>query len=536
MKSFLKDSFILKVIRESFILNFIRKKPENPFNNVISNSAIAYYYNTFLSFFDSSIILNNINYLYKHLPNISIKYLFIILSIILMLINLYLIKYVGISLILFFIFLSVSFLFFVTFFFFEWPSIKNSFTIRLLQIIWNDFSSNLSAFFWAFFPFFDLLFRRFTPLKGLWDELFIIVFLFISFCLLVKNKIKLPTYSIYLFIFYFCVIISGLNSSVPYAVSIEGMRSIIVPTIIFFITYIHLKVDKKPEKVQFFISICCLFLGLIGVFQYVMGFNMPVGWVDIDYEALIIRTRAYSIIGSPNFLAGYLLFGIGSSLSMLLISKKFIKRTLWLSILILLTISLALTFTRGAFIALGISTAFMAVISGPLILLLLVFGGVASYYVAPSLVNRILYLFSPEYITKSLTAGGRLYRWLMALEHLKENLLLGSGPGTFGGGPAIKYGFFQGISVDNYFLKIFAETGLIGGISFLLLFLNLFRYGIYGYFNNKNNNLKYLSFGGLISIIAFFLHNGVENLWDAPGLVILFSMISALLVYIGEEI
>ncbi len=262
---------------------------------------------------------------------------------------------------------------------------------------------------------------------------------------------------------------------------------------------------------------------------------MPPGWVDIDYEALVIRTRAFSIIGSPNFLAAYLLFGIGTSISLLLVKKHYLSKIFWFMVFITTILSLSFTFSRGAFLALGASIGLLSVLVEPFLIILLGIGGLLSFLILPSLVYRMLFLFSPEYLEKSLMGGGRLFRWLMALDYIKANLLLGSGPGTFGGGPAIKHGFFQGISVDSSHLRVLAETGILGYLAFVGLFLYLFRYGFFIITTSNYFSKKVLSIGALITLLAFFLHSMVENLWDAPGLVFFFTLLSATLVYIAEE-
>ncbi len=536
MSIFSGDSFFIQLFKGSIILNWFRKKPKVPFVEIIDNSSSKYYYSKLNRYLESSLIYSLVLKGYEYFVQLSFRDLSLIIAFILIIGNIIILKYWGVSLATFFVIFGISLFFFLIYIFYELSPIKNSVIINTLQNWWTELMRNIAVPFWAFFPFFDLFFRRFTSLRGYWDEIFLLIFLSLTFILGIKYKVKFPAYGFYLLLFYYLIILSAFLSPYPLFINIEGLRSITLPTLIFFVIYIFLKIDKKPEKVFSFIAVSCLFLGVIGIFQYVLGFDMPVGWVDVDYEALIIRTRAFSIIGSPNFLAGYLLFGIGTSISLLLASKQWSKRVLWGLVLLINSVSIALTFARGAFLALGAAVAFLAVLSGPLILIIFLFGSGISYLVAPTLAHRILFLFSPEYISKSLTAGGRLSRWLMALDHIKENLWLGSGPGTFGGGPAIKHGFFQGISVDSYLLKMFAEVGLIGGISFLLLFLILFRYGLWVLLDkNKLLSLRFLTLGGLISMIAFFLHNGVENLWDAPGMVVYFSMLAAALVYLGEE-
>ncbi|MBT9175249.1 MAG: hypothetical protein DDT22_00923 [candidate division WS2 bacterium] len=530
----LEDSFFLKKARESFILNWLKSKPGFPLLHLLPGSFTSRVFDYIRILIENSFLYSLLNNLYDGWLSISLRFLILYSSFILAFLILLLTYIAVIPLVLYLFLIIFSLLLFSLFLVYPRLDIQNSWIFRNLEFFWDILKKNIVIIFWSFFPFFDLVFRRFTPLKGVWDELFLIAFLILGLAVGIKNKVKLPSFAFYLMFFYLVIGLSALLSPYPLSVNIEGLRGLAFPTLIFFIAYVFLKASGSSEISFSSIAFCSMFLGIIGIAQYVLGLDMPPGWVDVDYEALIIRTRAFSIIGSPNFLAAYLLFGIGTSFSLLLAKKQFIKRIFWFTVLIINILSLSFTFARGSFLALGASIGLLSILVGPILIILLVSGGLLSYFILPTLTYRILFLFSPEYLEKSLK-GGRLYRWLMALDHIKANILFGTGPGTFGGGPAIKHGFFQGISVDSCHLRVLAETGIVGYVAFVGLFLYLFRYGLFVIKTSKFFSKKALSIGALITLLAFFLHSMVENLWDAPGLVVFFALLATILVYVAEE-
>jgi hypothetical protein len=61
----------------------------------------------------------------------------------------------------------------------------------------------------------------------------------------------------------------------------------------------------------------------------------------------------------------------------------------------------------------------------------------------------------------------RLMRWMVILKTNSENIssiLIGKGPG------------FYGIAVDGYYIRVFAETGLIGLLVFIIFLISLYKY------------------------------------------------------------
>lgn len=61
-------------------------------------------------------------------------------------------------------------------------------------------------------------------------------------------------------------------------------------------------------------------MAMHGVFQYIIGVEMPAGWVDQNEAG--VRTRVFSILTSPNVFGSLLTLATPMSISMCLSSKK----------------------------------------------------------------------------------------------------------------------------------------------------------------------------------------------------------------------
>lgn len=146
----------------------------------------------------------------------------------------------------------------------------------------------------------------------------------------------------------------------------------------------------------------------------------------------------------------------------------------------------------------------------------------------PQIRVRFLNLLSPIYLEKAKTYG-RLFRWTLAISIFSLKPIFGVGPGGFGGAVASRLGMFEGLYVDNYYLKTLVETGIIGFISFLYLIFSILRKGISNLINIISEKEKMISLGIFLGLVAFFLNNFTENLWEIPTLsVTMWSLIGIL--------
>jgi len=259
---------------------------------------------------------------------------------------------------------------------------------------------------------------------------------------------------------------------------------------------------------------------------------MPAGWVDMAEKG--VRTRSFSIIGSPNILGSVMTLLIPMSTALFFESKSFFKKSMYAFATAVMALCLVFTQSRGAWIGFGVAVFVFFLIYDRKYILPLVFAGLFVFFMVPQVYDRITYMLSQEYMLSSMT-GGRLVRWQNGLELLKDNFWLGTGIGRFGGAVAMNHKdlFPDTYYMDNYYLKLAVEGGILALITFVLLMLSVLKRGFGALLNQPNKRYKLMIIGMLSGMIGVMAHNFVENVFEVPAMVTYFWIITAMVIYLG---
>jgi O-antigen ligase len=203
------------------------------------------------------------------------------------------------------------------------------------------------------------------------------------------------------------------------------------------------------------------------------------------------ETRLASIFGDPNVFGAFLVIAV--PFAVLGAARLPERRLRWLSgaIAFVLLLALWLSFSRGAWIALvlGVGTVLALVDRRALLIGLLV--AVTSFGTAVVMPRNLLVPDQrrPNIIDSTVDRFGAIglqgdLRTLFVIQSLpimRDHPLLGVGPGRFGGAVAFNYGTpiyeeygFRPLfwnpaqrTVDNFWLHLLVETGVLGAIAFL---------------------------------------------------------------------
>jgi O-antigen ligase len=115
----------------------------------------------------------------------------------------------------------------------------------------------------------------------------------------------------------------------------------------------------------------------------------------------------------------------------------------------------------------------------------------------------------------------RLNRWNCALRMFQDKPVLGWGPGTY----TYQYGAFQ-ISgemtiistnsgdlgnVHSEYLRPLCESGVLGGLFFLLIVLFSINKGFYLFHNGKNPKVRYMALAAMLGLMTYFSHAVLNN-------------------------
>jgi putative inorganic carbon (hco3(-)) transporter len=233
-----------------------------------------------------------------------------------------------------------------------------------------------------------------------------------------------------------------------------------------------------------------LVVSIYGMRQWFFGAPPLATWVDQE-SAFSKTTRVYSYLGNPNLLAGYLLPAVVFSLVAVFVWQGWIKKALALTMFVVNTACLILTFSRGGWI--GLVVAFLTVMalliywwsiemppfwrtwSLPIIL-----GGLigvlllAMIFVEPVRL-RVVSIFADR---KDSSNNFRRNVWDAVFEMIRHRPIIGIGPGHGSFNkiyPLYQHPRYTALSAYSVLLEVTVETGFVGLAAFLWLLIVTFN-------------------------------------------------------------
>ncbi len=341
-------------------------------------------------------------------------------------------------------------------------------------------------------------------------------------------------------ILFFCAVGFALMcfNSPDMSIAIDGYRATIQYMLWFFVMLRLLDSEQDAVILELTVALVGLAMALHGIYQYIIAAPIPAGWVSQTEQG--VRTRAYSITGSPNILGSYMVMTapIFAGLAYRFRSMK-AKLLMW-SAVMLECVCLLVTFSRGAWVGMVVAVVVFALILDKRLLGLLVFAATAALMV-PQVSSRILYLFTDDFAQAS-AVGGRSLRWSFGYSTMRANPILGFGLGRFGGAVAMQNQIleetdaFSYFYMDNYYLKIGTEMGYTGLIAFLILVVALVILGFRALMRIKHERSSYfpVAVGIYSGLCGVLVHCYFENIFEVPYMMGLFwSLAAALFVFNG---
>ncbi len=410
-----------------------------------------------------------------------------------------------------------------------WPMAFVLIIMLLLYGAWKKFE--LMLFPLAFFVVIDFGMKSIAGfMSGWWDELLLVVlFVFLLLHKHIRKEMVFRVTSIFypVLLFAFIGLCSILNSThVSLSQGIEGIRSSL-QAFLFFLLLINAPISKKTVRAMILmILLAGVLTAVYGIYQYLTGVPNPPHWLDKDTEVGL--SRAFSFLGSPNAFAAYGVLLIPVALGFLFRkSYRWHHQLIFGVVFLLLSAGVFSSLTRAAWVALLPALALFGILIKKtrwmlsLMVVLVVLASLSS-----PVRTRFTNLFSEQYQQKS-ELGGRNYRWNLAWSIFEESPLLGRGPGSYGGAVAYRAQAFQGLYVDNYYLQILSNYGILGFLAFLWILLEILRQLLLSARFALDKD-KPIVFGIFCGVTAFLVHNFTENLIEVIPLAVIFWILSAL--------
>ncbi|MCX6097903.1 MAG: O-antigen ligase family protein [Caldiserica bacterium] len=380
----------------------------------------------------------------------------------------------------------------------------------------------------AYYPFVNWAIRKTNfPLANLWEEIMLLVFLAFAVATSWRKIGRLIASPVVLTALLFAAAtLLGYAANTYYVGAyIHEARLAFEPFMAFVILWLLVDGDAAAlfrELVPHLVLSATL-IAFIGVYQYVRKVPVPPQWLDKDTESGIITTRAFSLFGSPNVLAAYLETIIPLGVYMAVVRKTWYMRVIAVGCVAVMGTGFLLTLTRAAWLSAAGSFFVGLLILNPALAAGFAAAGAGILIVVPTFRLRMTNLLSSTYIDKSNNLG-RLFRWRQAFVNLSDHPLLGSGFGTFGGSAAQKYGYFTGISMDSVWIRVLAETGMVGFALYVSWLSSAFASLVTRFFRSKDKLWLFASTGLLALLVNLF----TDNLLDSWAIALLMWSLFAL--------
>lgn len=389
----------------------------------------------------------------------------------------------------------------------------------------------------GFYAIIDFVLRNIINnpfLSSNWDEILFILCVglwFVKWFLARDKQAYTWTPIEFPLIFFFIVSITlMLVNSPDMTIGIAGLRQVIEYMFWFFIVVQLLKSKDGARHLVLLLVLIGTGIAIYGIYQYIVGVDMPSGWTDKAESA--VRVRIFSIVLSPNILGSLMVLLVPLSVSFVYTEKLISKKIIFALFSSIMTVAIIFTYSRSAMVGIVVAALIFIFLKDKRLIIPLALIMIAAFLFIPELNNRISYLISPDYIVSS-SRGGRLLRWPIGFEIFKENMFFGVGLGRFGGAVAAINKVTESFYMDNYYLKTAVEMGIFGITAFLFLVYNVIIWSIRALNKISDNKMATLVKASIAAMSGIIVTNFFENVFEVPMMVTYFWIIAAVVMFLG---
>ncbi len=320
------------------------------------------------------------------------------------------------------------------------------------------------------------------------------------------------------------------------SIAFAGYRAVIEYMVWFFIAIRLLRDDSDIKTFFYGLCLCGILIGLHGIYQYIVGAPMPEQWVA--QAEVGVRTRVYSIIGSPNVMGSFMIMTAPMVLSLAYFVKNIWAKLALLAATGCLVLSLLFTFSRGAWGGFVLTALVFAILVDKRLIAAMAVAGTALLFLSPSIASRITFLFTQDFVDAS-AKGGRSLRWEIGAQMLQEHPWFGVGLGRFGGAVAMqnqildKTDTFEYFYMDNYYLKTAVEMGYVGLAFFLILLAVVIIWSTRAIARKKGDPMSLMIKGAFAGMLGVLFHSYGENIFEVPAMNTYFWVLVAVIIFMG---
>ncbi len=256
----------------------------------------------------------------------------------------------------------------------------------------------------------------------------------------------------------------------------------------FLIFFLVVNYVRERTQIRNFVGIFLLMTAIVGIYGF-----LQIGKVE--------RVAAPFDADQPNTFGGFLVLMYACILGIFFYSQSPRIRTGMVLLGLLLFPPFLFTLSRSSYVGLVITFLVFTLLTRSkglfIILVMLLF--FSPWWIPGPIKERILYTFSGYrgYPFDSSTVS-RFAMWKFALKRWWESPILGNG--------------VTGVKlVDNHYIRVLGESGILGLVAFLWILFTIFRCAWYIYREGKDRLYHYFSIAYLSGFCGILLHAFTTN-------------------------
>ncbi len=326
------------------------------------------------------------------------------------------------------------------------------------------------------------------------------------------------------------VLLTGFLSDYP-GIVMESVVLFLAYLAIYFCALATIRTRRQERIVVMLITGTAVFISVIA---YLKDLNIVLPfWTYADLKMMDYLTGTY---GNHNHFAGYLEMAIPVTLGLFLAGRRSGREIFFFAVLVLfLLFTQVLTFSRGGWlstlsalffmVAILMKTRFFDKIHLRLIFLTIIFLLLFTLFNSPVL-ERV---FTLAHNNIADTFFFRLSVWDRCVEMIKDNLLAGTGPGTF----FRSFVFYNPPSfgvlpvyAHNDYLQFVAETGVFFLFFCLWLVHDFFKIG-FAKLQTQSHQTRGITLGAMASVFAVLVHSLFDFNLHIPSNALTFTILAA---------
>ncbi|MBU1148432.1 MAG: O-antigen ligase family protein [Candidatus Omnitrophica bacterium] len=339
-------------------------------------------------------------------------------------------------------------------------------------------------------------------------------------------KIKRTPLDIPILSFFFVFVIASFNSSYIYATLAEFVRLLSL-AVIFYIVINFINKEREIKKLLDVILMTGTGIALLGILQYLGVIDRS--WWDVP------RFLSATYVNHNHF-AGLMELCIPLCVGMILSEKEIGKKTMYVYSFLIMSIAFLLSLSRGGWLSLTVAMIFMFVAifrKGRI--------RFALFMIMLLLITLTVFIFNSAYIDvlfnriasyAELDLSGRSLIWKGTIGVIKDNWLLGTGPGSFIYNfpkyrPAA-FNLFANFAHSDY-LQVFSEMSIFGLTLMLSIIAIIIRKGFKTYNIASSSFKRWIPLALSTAILSLSIHAIADFNFYIPANALIFTVFSALI-------